>query len=333
VKGVVIVGDERLAPAACALAERNGWPLLAEPAANASTSASHIPFVPLVLSPTFRTACAADLVVTFGRFGLSRPVASLVREAREHIAVSRTGTFDPLLTAKVTTQEAPDVNEPAPDGWFDTWREAGAAVGSVVEALDDLTSLTAVREIGRAATAQDQVLIAASRPVRDAEMTWRSCAGRVFMNRGANGIDGLVSTAWGIAAGTGRRTLAVMGDLGFLHDINGLLVPDEEPRPDLTFIVLDNNGGGIFSSLEQGHPRFADRFERIFGTPHGRDLAAISRAHGVEALDVASLQALRDALASPATGVRALIVRLPSRADEQRAHEDLIRAAAAVVAS
>lgn len=98
------------------------------------------------------------------------------------------------------------------------------------------------------------------------------------------GIDGTVSTAVGAALAyeSEGRTVALLGDLTFLHDASGLLIGTGEPRPaDLTIVVANDDGGGIFELLEQGDPQYAGVFERVFGTPHGMDLAALCAAYRV----------------------------------------------------
>ncbi|WP_342447027.1 thiamine pyrophosphate-binding protein [Ornithinimicrobium sp. CNJ-824] len=141
-------------------------------------------------------------------------------------------------------------------------------------------------------------------------------APRVVAGRGLAGIDGTVSTAVGVglAGGGGGRTVALLGDLTFLHDANGLLVGPDEPRPDLTVVVVNDDGGGIFSTLEYGDPARSGTAgsraatERLFGTPHGTDLEALCAAHRVEHHRVGTTVALADLLGRPASGIRVLEV-------------------------
>ena len=152
----------------------------------------------------------------------------------------------------------------------------------------------------------------------------------VLGNRGTSGIDGLVSTAWGIALARDQqqrtgRTIAILGDLAFLHDHNGLLAPKSEPRPRLTIVVADNNGGGIFSTLEQGAPEFATDFEQIFGTPHNQDLAAIAAATGHHTVVVTAVAELAEELDQPVDGVKIIIARTAGRLDEQKQWQSVLK--------
>jgi 2-succinyl-5-enolpyruvyl-6-hydroxy-3-cyclohexene-1-carboxylate synthase len=127
------------------------------------------------------------------------------------------------------------------------------------------------------AVPEGAILVAASSmPIRDLDLTMRPSSIEVLSNRGASGIDGFVSTAFGVAAGSGRPVVALGGDLAMLHDSNGFLA---EPRADVVFVVVNNDGGGIFSFLPQ--VRQDDVFERLFGTPHGRSFALLASFHGV----------------------------------------------------
>ena len=125
----------------------------------------------------------------------------------------------------------------------------------------------------------------------------------MLANRGASGIDGTVSTAIGAAlAHAGGPAYALMGDLTFLHDSTGLVIGPAEPRPDLTLVVVNDNGGGLFALLEQGAPEHAEVFDRVFGTPHGVDLEALSAATGTPHGRVESLADLTAELAERAVG-------------------------------
>jgi 2-succinyl-5-enolpyruvyl-6-hydroxy-3-cyclohexene-1-carboxylate synthase len=143
-------------------------------------------------------------------------------------------------------------------------------------------------------------------------------------NRGANGIDGVVSTALGLAA-SGRRTLALLGDLAFLHDVSGLVNLPDVP---CTFIVLDNGGGGIFSFLPQAGALEPDRFELLFGTPPNSDVGDVARGFGLDVRDIASVPEFDDALAATesASSPALIRVKLRSRAENVALHEAINQA-------
>nr|WP_231862068.1 thiamine pyrophosphate-dependent enzyme [Micrococcus sp. CH3] len=143
----------------------------------------------------------------------------------------------------------------------------------------------------------------------------------MYANRGLAGIDGTVSTAAGVALARGRRTVALLGDLTALHEAGGLLVGPTETEPDLDLVVVNDDGGAIFASLEHGAvaeaPGMADPVERLFGTPHGVDLAALAAAYGLPHTRVTDRVDLVRALSDPVRGRRLLEVRC-DRADRPR---------------
>jgi len=151
----------------------------------------------------------------------------------------------------------------------------------------------------------------------------------VLSNRGVAGIDGVVSTAIGAALAHDGPAYALMGDITLLHDANGLLAGPDEPRPDLTIVVANDNGGSVFALLEQGEPRHEGSFERLFGTPHHADLGTLARAYGIEHERLANLSALPAAL-SPIGGLRLLEVPVDraSRRDRHAVLRQTIEAAA-----
>ena len=156
---------------------------------------------------------------------------------------------------------------------------------------------------------------------------------RVLANRGTNGIDGVVSTAVGAALasrGTGAPTAVLVGDVAFLHDANALLGLLER-HVDLTIVVVDNDGGGIFSFLPQAEALPGERFEQLFGTPHGVDLALVAAAHGLVTIEPAAAADLATALgAALAGGVQLVRVRT-DRAANVAVHQELHAAVAAAL--
>jgi len=171
-------------------------------------------------------------------------------------------------------------------------------------------------------------VVASSMPVRDVEWFAAPRAGlRVVANRGANGIDGVVSTAVGVAAGSGEPVTVLVGDVAFLHDSNALLGLVDRGL-DLTIVVVDNRGGGIFSFLPQAGALAADRFEQLFGTPHDVDLPSLAAVHGIPATEVRVAADLAPALSG--AGTRVVVVRT-DRAANVEVHAELNAAVAAAL--
>ncbi|MGB2920033.1 MAG: 2-succinyl-5-enolpyruvyl-6-hydroxy-3-cyclohexene-1-carboxylic-acid synthase, partial [Mycobacterium sp.] len=206
---------------------------------------------------------------------------------------------------------------PSPD-WLRRCKEgnhhAVTAVREQLSAHPLTTGLHVAAAVADAVRPGDQLVLGASNPVRDIALVGFDATGvKVRSNRGVAGIDGTVSTAIGAAlaferAG-GSRTIALLGDLTFVHDSSGLLIGPTEPTPQgLTIVVSNDNGGGIFELLEQGDSRFADVSSRIFGTPHDVDVGALCRAYHVENRQIEAGE-LADALDEPGDGMRVLEVK------------------------
>jgi 2-succinyl-5-enolpyruvyl-6-hydroxy-3-cyclohexene-1-carboxylate synthase len=191
---------------------------------------------------------------------------------------------------------AEEIAEPASDQWLAEWREAEArARGALDRVLDDDIACEGriARDVAAAVPDDGVLVVASSLPVRALEwcMAPRSRL-RVLANRGANGIDGFVSTVFGIAGAHAGPVVALCGDLCLLHDTNGFLDGrGARKRPPATFVVVDNGGGGIFSYLPQHE---LPEFETLFATPQVVDLVAVARAHGMaaERVDLASVPKL-----------------------------------------
>lgn len=337
-RGLLIAGDfddPVVCADAAALAESLGWPIVSEPSGNLSSHALALRHGPLLLGSAADRELIPDVVVTVGRVGLHRSVSAVIRAARAHIAVDvppRLGRVDPLRTASVIVDAVPEAGDGIPDpAWAARWATADDVAARVVTETLDLESLSGpsvARIVAQHASPDDLLVVGPSWPVRHVSSYAGSLAATCIGNRGTSGIDGVMSTAWGAAlTRSGGTTYALIGDLTAIYDRNGLLAPASEPRPRLDYVVIDNDGGGIFSSLEQGAPEFAADFERVFGTPHGADLSTLLAAPGIEVTTVDSVTDLRSALERPAEGVRVIIARCAARADEA----DLIRSVQSAV--
>jgi len=309
---VVVAGDDA-GPPARQLAEEAGWPLLAEPSSGARTGAHALRTYRLLLATGLGTRI--ERVVVFGRPTLSRPVTRLLeRDDVEVLGVPGRGVW-PVRPAGSTAVEAPVWAEAEPDdtAWLEAWRAADRELSGRLDRLlaaePALTPYDVAAATHAALPAGGLLVVGASSPIRDLDLMVRPPAvgtrRKVIANRGLAGIDGTVSTAIGAALGrpASTRSLALMGDLTFLHDQTGLVLGPDEPRPDLTIVVPNDNGGAIFSMLEQGAPEHAASFERLFGTPHGTDLAALCAAARIPHLRVASRPELDQALAMPNGGI------------------------------
>jgi 2-succinyl-5-enolpyruvyl-6-hydroxy-3-cyclohexene-1-carboxylate synthase len=342
--GVVVAGDGLHPDEADALldfAARSGWPVVAEPHSNARRGPQALAGSAdaLLSHDGFRSANRASLALVAGRAGLTRPLLGWLRET-PHLVVDRDGAWaDPTRTAAAVFRCSPraltDVSGSAAEGWAERWTAAAAAVTDAVDAvLDEAPELTeprVTRDLAAGLPDGAALVVASSMPIRELDLTLRPRDGlRVVANRGVSGIDGFVSTASGVALTHGGPTWALAGDLSLLHDVNGLLLGPQEPVPDLTVVVLNNDGGGIFSLLPQAGGD-ADVFERLFGTAHGRDLAAVASAYGVGHTAVATADELAAALAAAPCGLRLVEVRT-DRAANAALHRRIQAAAAAALA-
>jgi hypothetical protein len=238
----------------------------------------------LGVSAPARKALKPAQVVVAGRPTLHRPVARLLADPDVAVHVLADARGLPWTDVAGTVRAIGSLPPLRPDpDWTGRWRAADdQASRALDEALDDPASpggLRLARALVAALPAGAQLVLGSSNPVRDVALGAAPRRGlTVLANRGVAGIDGTVSTAVGAALVHDGPAYALLGDLTLLHDTSGLVIGPDEPRPDLTIVVLNDDGGGIFGLLEQGAPEHADAFERVFGTPHGVDLAALCAA-------------------------------------------------------
>lgn len=281
---VVLAGD-RSGSTPRELAEAVGWPLLAEPTSGARGGSHAITMYRALLGrPDLAERIAR--VVSFGHATLSRPVTTLL--ARDDIDIVHIGdqsTFPVPAGVNVTFVDAVRADGSADPTWLEAWRSADASAVAAIDAeLGGTTAYDVARTVDVAVPDGGLLVIGSSNPIRDLDLLGSApdADRTVVGNRGLAGIDGMLSTAIGAAlGGSFTRAIAYVGDLTFLHGSNGLLIGPDEPRPDLTIVVVNDDGGSIFATLEQGADDYADAFERVYATPTGADLGALCAGYRV----------------------------------------------------
>jgi 2-succinyl-5-enolpyruvyl-6-hydroxy-3-cyclohexene-1-carboxylate synthase len=331
------------------LASALGWPVLAAPQAPVwSIVGATIPAADAFLRVAdVLEDLRPEVVVRLGGPLASRVVGEWVAAtgAPEIVVAGPSTWSDPHGTASVVVAADPsqllaawsdelrDVRSVDDGAWLRSWQQAGsvalAAIDAVLKVEPDATEPGIARAVVDALPLGETLVVSSSMPIRDLE--WYAVAARpitVRANRGANGIDGVVSTAVGVAVASGAPTGLLIGDIAFLHDSNGLLGAASRGI-DLVIVVVDNDGGGIFSFLPQAHGVDDDIFEQLYGTPHGLDLVALASAMGVFARTVAGDADLGEAIvqAHAVGGVHVLVVHT-----DRAANLDLHRRLNAAVA-
>jgi 2-succinyl-5-enolpyruvyl-6-hydroxy-3-cyclohexene-1-carboxylate synthase len=270
-----------------------GWPILADPISNLRSGPLAIStYEGIVRTEPFTRAHRPELVLQLGAPATSKALNAWLAGV-PHVLVDPDAAWldpshaaahqvradaTPLLDALAAALTSP----PADESWLRAWLDAESAVRVAIDkeldADDTACEARIARDLARTVEPGGALMVASSLPVRALEWVMEPRNDlTVFANRGANGIDGFVSTALGIARARGP-VVALCGDLCFLHDVNGLLAARSDTPA--TFVVVDNGGGGIFSYLPQAEQLPAAEFERLFATPQAVDVAAVARLYG-----------------------------------------------------
>ena len=347
---LIVLGDlpdPAMSAQVAELARTSGWPMVAEPF-GAHDRRDLVPHGPLLLTAgEWLRRHLPERVLLVGRVTLSRPVGDLLRNpaVRVEVVSARCAWPDPSHVASVVypfeaVRASIAKGRAVDEAWARQWADAGELMSQEARAIIDgswpsglAIAATVLAELPPEAT----LFLGSSNCARDVDLAMsgalRSSPLTIVASRGLAGIDGCVSTAVGIALTAPQRAAyALMGDLTFLHDSNGLLIGPQEPRPDLSIVVANDDGGGIFTLLEPGEPGRAADFERVFATPTGASIADIAHAHGVRYTLAATQGELRAVLRERPSGLSVLEVRL-DRSQHRDLHAQLRAAAAAGLAT
>jgi len=343
-RGVIIAGKGETQPDDVhTLAGLLGWPILADHRSgcrNADSPASIRHFDALLRDSTFADNHRPDVVLRLGEIVSSKALSQWLmacaadgtlgiagRPHGRHIDPEDSATmqFDEpgFIAGLISTMSG---TRRADEAWINSWTASDQLAADVLSdalaARADLTEVDVARQTVAAVPAGGALVVSSSMPVRDVE--WFGPQRNdimVIANRGANGIDGIVSTAIGVAL-TGTPTICLIGDVAFLHDSSSLTALSTRPI-DLTLVVINNDGGGIFSFLPQHELLAVDEYEALFGTPHGTDIAALVGAHGLPAHNFAGSSL-------DPNGVQVAIATT-ERESNLRVHEELNAAVAAAL--
>ncbi len=357
VRGVIAVGGSGggrgVDPEAVhSLARTLGWPVLADPRSGCrtpdGTTVSHADL--LLRHPSFAATHRPEVIIQLGEPPASKVQAQwLAQSGAIAIVVDPDGAWlDPDRVASLIISADPsvwcetltgrlraEIEAHIDDAWIESWAAADAAASTAVATAlvhrPEITEPAVARDLVAAMPPGSRLVVSSSMPIRDIE--WYSEARHgltVISNRGANGIDGVVSTAVGVAV-SGYPTALLIGDVALLHDTNGLLGLATR-NVNLVIVVVDNDGGGIFSFLPQADLVDHDRFEQVFGTPHGVDFAMLAAAHGLPLTTISNQHELIPAIEKANAAGGASIIRVVTdRQANVAVHAELVAAVAAAL--
>jgi len=310
--GVLVIGHDRAGFTTGEIndfANKLNWPVIAEDPISFPQAHSHAAL--FLNDQRISETLAPENIVVIGRTTLSRSINNFIQLAKKLIVI------DPRSTGVDSKRQADLILSHLPSEVVSIgadkklWQQASEAAASEIKELKWSEQL-AVITICSLLPNDTALFVGSSRPVRDIEAFVNARNGiDVFSNRGLAGIDGNISTVFGVASEY-ESTTAILGDLTLLHDISSLA---NASKDNLRIFVIDNNGGGIFSTLPQAG---VDNFDQLFGTPHNLDLLKVVAGFGVSVSKVSDLTQLKAVATKPTKGLEVVIVAVPSRAENAK---------------
>jgi len=309
-RGVVVIGHDRgglTVDEITRFTKVLGWPVIAEDPLSFPDAIAHASV--FLASPEIRSTLIPQSVLVIGRTTLSRSINAFIKASPiTYVVDQRLATVDSDRQADRKFTELPDLQGVIQsDEWVAKWNKVAERAQKLIASLDGWNEAVIARAIAANIPNGTALFVSSSRPIRDLEGFAQPRGGvATYANRGLAGIDGNISTALGVAYGH-KATIALLGDLSFLHDLTGLVNKEEI---NCRFIVVNNDGGGIFSTLPQ---RGVNGFETVFGTPHGLNPAAIAQAMGIEAKQITTLKELEAEVKAPVSGISVVVCDVPDR--------------------
>ena len=349
-RGIIIAGNGIDQPRfILELAAKLKWPVVADPRSNCRVApeSSHGAMVSSCADVVLRHQPSAEslkptVVLRIGDPPVSKVVNQwLAQCGAEQIAVTQQPSLvdpDKVVTTHIVgsfnelfMEMSRGADSRSETEWIGAWKRceknARTALDEELSRQTQLTEPLCAVTVSEAIAAGTNLVVSSSMPVRDLEWFAPPRDGvRVFSNRGVNGIDGVVSTAVGVALSSKSPTALLIGDIAMLHDSNGLLNLIRRDA-QLKIIVIDNEGGGIFSFLPQAQAMEGDQFEQLFGTPHSVDFAALAKTHGIAFTWVSTAQELRRELGNPATSMIGVRTDRSKNVDDHNALYSAVAAA------
>lgn len=341
-QGVIIAGERCGDPeAVLALAEVLGWPVLGDSRSGCRGRSGVISqFDAIVRTDAAVNWLRPEVALRLGALPASKALGKWLVDCQateihvdgfsRWIDPSRRSSHvlraDPTLVCEALAKALRDKRKPV-ELWAAHWEMAqqcaAAAIGEVLDNEKAFSEPDIARTVASTMRPEASLVVSSSMPVRDLEWFGADANGaRVLSNRGANGIDGVISTAIGVAVAsrmTGASTTVLIGDVAFLHDSTAL-VGLAGRNLDLTIVVVNNDGGGIFSFLPQAQALESQRFEQLFGTPHRVELARLVTAHGIEVLEPSTPAELTSVLSSTHRGAARVVIVRTDRSSNVEIH-------------
>jgi 2-succinyl-5-enolpyruvyl-6-hydroxy-3-cyclohexene-1-carboxylate synthase len=309
-RGVVVIGHDRgglNVEEISKFTKAIGWPVIAEDPLSFPDAVPHASI--FLATQEIRSTLIPQSVLVIGRTTLSRSINALINLSPiTYVVDKRIATVDSERAADRLFTQLPELQGVIhSEEWMAKWNKIAERGHKLIESLEGWNEAVIARTIAAEIADGTALFVSSSRPIRDFEAFATPRTGiTTYANRGLAGIDGNISTALGIASNH-KSTIAVLGDLSFLHDLTGLI---NNENINCRFIVINNDGGGIFSTLPQ---RGSTGFETVFGTPHGLNPASIAQSMGVNAVQIGSLKELISQVKAPINGVSIVVCDVPSR--------------------